>query len=41
MEDGTMAIIKIEKLHKACDKNIAVNNVSFEVQKGEIFDMVA
>ena len=35
-----MAIIKVEKLRKVYGKNIAVDDISFEVKKGEIFGMI-
>ncbi|MEA3453949.1 MAG: ABC transporter ATP-binding protein [Candidatus Caldatribacteriota bacterium] len=35
-----MSIIKVEQLRKVYGKNIAVDDVSFEVHKGEIFGMV-
>ena len=33
-------IVQVEKLHKAYGKTVAVDEVSFEVQEGEIFGMV-
>jgi len=35
-----MAIIKVEKLRKVYGKTIAVDDISFEVKKGEIFGMI-
>lgn len=35
-----MTIIKVEKLRKVYGKNVAVDDISFEVHKGEIFGMV-
>ena len=36
-----MTTIKVEKSPKAYGKDISIDSVSFEVQKGEILDMVA
>ena len=33
-------IIKVDQLHKVYGSTVAVNNISFEVKKGEIFGMV-
>lgn len=35
-----MPVIKVEHLHKVYGKVVAVNDISFEVQEGEIFGMV-
>jgi len=35
-----MTIIKVEQLRKVYGKTVAVNDISFEVRKGEIFGMV-
>jgi len=35
-----MPVIKVEHLRKVYDKVVAVNDISFEVQEGEIFGMV-
>jgi ABC-2 type transport system ATP-binding protein len=39
MNDLT-AVIRVEHLHKAYGKTVAVNDISFDVQRGEIFGIV-
>jgi ABC-2 type transport system ATP-binding protein len=35
-----MAVVEVERLHKIYDQLVAVDDISFEIQEGEIFGMV-